>query len=459
MQISLPNFFRRSNKAEAKRDRTMIAGLFRRNIDAASFGPRWGDTRLTLRPASEINARQGVAAGRISGMALNNPYAAAIISAFCDAAVCDGPSIRPIHSNEESRRQLIAIADRFYDEGDAEGLVNLGEALRRSVVSLVATGNVFLHMMIDGTSGALRYKHLPTSQLDRSKTFPQPLPSGGWIENGIEFSAAGKRVAYHFLKTGDGRTGGSWETVRIDAADILHAFKPLFPGQQLGLPWLAPSATHLAEIDRLEDALLAKANSAALFGMVLTRPDETGSVAKPDANGDYSMEPGATIIAPPGWDVTAVNPPNNEGTSEFLRSMIRSAAAGAGVPYELVSGDLSQTNYSSARVGLLEFRRRVTALQKNILVARILDPLWKRTLLVEALYGRIPFDLSQARAEFTFPGFEPIDPMKETNADVTAIKANLKSRHEVIAARGRDPHVVDQEISQDTNKPQTEKAA
>ena len=34
-----------------------------------------------------------------------------------------------------------------------------------------------------------------------------------------------------------------------------------------------------------------------------------------------------------------------------LRYMTKAAAAGSGVPFESASGDLSETNYSSARVG------------------------------------------------------------------------------------------------------------
>jgi capsid protein len=42
-------------------------------------------------------------------------------------------------------------------------------------------------------------------------------------------------------------------------------------------------------------------------------------------------------------------------------------AAGVGLTYELLTGDLSQVNYSSIRAGLIEFRRRMEALQWQVL--------------------------------------------------------------------------------------------
>lgn len=417
-----------------------------RTINAGGYGPRWGDRLPMVKPASEIHARRGIVEGRAADLRLNNPYASAIVLAYCTDVIGDGPAIRPIAAGEP-RTALENYGDRFYDDCDAEGLTNLGGLLHRVMASLVVSGETFVQMLVDEATGALRLKLLPPSQLDNRDV---TNADGSRIEKGIEFSASGKRLAYHFRKVGDGRMAGTFETVRIPASDILHVFEPIVPGQQRGLSWLTSSATHLAEINRLEDALLAQQNTAALFGLIFSQPDGGAGLGKVDAKGDYTPEPGSTIIAPPGYNVDTITPPTVTGSSEFLRSMIRSASAGSGVPYEFVSGDLSQTNYSSSRVGLLKFRRRCLHIQKNLLVARLLDPAWRRGLLLEALADRMDMALAQnARTEFTFPGFEPVDPQKETRADIEAIGANIKSRHEVIAARGRDPAVVDEEIQTD----------
>lgn len=129
--------------------------------------------------------------------------------------------------------------------------------------------------------------------------------------------------------------------------------------------------------------------------------------------------------------------------------MTRSMAAGCGCTYEQISGDLSQVNYSSARLGALDFRRRVNAFQRNQLVNRLLDRVWTRLLLLEALSGRLSMAVAQVKCEFTFPAFAQIDPLKETEADIRAVEGRIRSRAEVISARGRDPQDVDREIAQD----------
>ena len=56
----------------------------------------------------------------------------------------------------------------------------------------------------------------------------------------------------------------------------------------------------------------------------------------------------------------------------------REIAAGTGITFEMLTGDLGQANYSSARVGLLEFRRRAEMLQRSLIEGQFLRPLWRR---------------------------------------------------------------------------------
>jgi lambda family phage portal protein len=168
-----------------------------------------------------------------------------------------------------------------------------------------------------------------------------------------------------------------------------------------------------------------------------------------------------TRILPPGTEVTFSQP--GQGLSqavEFLKAQLREIAAGAGLTYEQVSADLSDTNYSSARVGLLQQRRRAEMLQRTVIEARLLRPLWRRWIDGKALAGEIPADeaaLALYRdVKFVAPGWVWIDPLKEVNGDVAAIAAGLKSRAEVVASRGRDIEELDEEIATDTRQAQQE---
>ena len=73
------------------------------------------------------------------------------------------------------------------------------------------------------------------------------------------------------------------------------------------------------------------------------------------------FEPGLIAYARGGKDIKFNQPASTAGVSEWLRAQLHIIAAGYRVPYELLTGDLSQVNYSSLRGGLVEFRRMVDA--------------------------------------------------------------------------------------------------
>lgn len=422
-------------------------------INAGGHGRRWGGHGLRA-PSREILARRALAGARAASFIANSPYGAAVLNAWVTNLVSDGPALRPKVTDKAVKRRILDAWARFWDECDADGLSDLGGFLQRLARSEFTFGEAFVHMSADPNTAALRLRLWSPEQIDPAMT--REIGDGRRIIAGIEFDAAGRRVAYHVRENPDVPLAVSYTTRRVPAEDVLHVFEPLFPGQVRGISRLAPVAARLAEVDKLEDALLAKANTAALFGGIFVNPDE-GAGAKPgtaNADGDFDMEPGAMMFAPPGYDVRFTDPPSTEGAVDFLRSQIRSVAAGVGMPYELVAADLSQVNYSSARLGLLEFRGRISALRRNLVVGRFLQFVWRRWTLLEGLAGRM--DLGPAmtiEAAFVFPGWAQIDPLKETQADAHAIAARIKSRFEVVGARGRDPEEVDEEIAQDPAPP------
>ena len=70
-----------------------------------------------------------------------------------------------------------------------------------------------------------------------------------------------------------------------------------------------------------------------------------------------------------------------------MRLQLHAIAAGVGLTYELLTGDLSQVNYSSIRAGLMEFRRRMEALQWQLLVPGLCQPVWRRFVLAAQAIG------------------------------------------------------------------------
>lgn len=140
---------------------------------------------------------------------------------------------------------------------------------------------------------------------------------------------------------------------------------------------------------------------------------------------------------------------------DFLRLTVRHIAAGLSVPYEILTGDLSQVNFSSIRAGLLEFRRRVEAIQNNVIIFQFCRPVWERWLTAAALSGEVDArgfardPRAFMAAKWITPRKEFVDPLKDARAEIESINAGVMSRREAVAARGWDIEQLDAEISTD----------
>ncbi|WAC26268.1 phage portal protein [Ancylobacter sp. SL191] len=426
-----------------------------RSIEAGGHGPRWTPGKAIRSPAREITIRRQLAAERALWLAQNDPTAAAIVSAWTGNIVADGPAIAAKTTDDALRTALAERFDAWWSRCDAEGIDDLAGMLHRLVRGVVTTGEAFVIMETD-EAGELRLRTIDPTQCDATLT--RSLADGRRIVAGIEMDERGRRLAYWIRDAEERLTAYSATPRRVDARDVLHLFDRQHPGQQRGLSWLAPVATLIDQLGELGDTTLALLNTSALYGAVLTNAngDAPGGQEGPDP----TLEPGSIIRAPVGWDVKFSDPPTMTGIDAYRREMLHTIAAGAGVPFELISANLSEVNFSSARVGLHEFRRRVDTLRRTLLTARFLDPIWRRWLAHEALHGRVsPAIAANLEMTAAWPGWPAIDPLKDAQADQIAIAIGVESRHAVIARRGRDPREVDAEIAADTFVPRAAPAA
>lgn len=414
----------------------------KRRIEAGAGGPRWQGAGHLHAPQQATLAARGLAQLRASASHLNTPQGNRIIEAWAAALVGKGWQARPQHGDAATRRRL---SEEF-------------EALCRQVLltlarAVVRDGEAFVHLIL-GPDGDLRPKLVPADQIDPSLT--RDLGNGARILAGIEFDAADQVTAYHILKESPGSPFAFFgEAVRVPAVDVLHVFDPLFPGQVRGLSWLAPVLLKMRDRDEASDAMLMQLKTASLLtGFIKSADGGAGGFEGEPQGGtlNVALEPGAMRLLPEGTDVTFSHP--GQGLTqavEFLRAQDREIATGAGMTFEMLTGDLGEANYSSARVGLIDFRRRAEMLQKNLIEDQFLRPLWHRWIAVQELAGVIPVAEADVfhSVRFVPPGWQWVDPKSEVEADVAAIAAGLKSREEVVAGRGRDIDELDEERARD----------
>lgn len=419
---------------EAVRSRLarMIAPPTMRRFDAAAGGRRASGFGSFGRTSTEVSAATALVRSRARALAHNNPHISNGVANWVAALV--GTGIQPIGDAEQISRFNV-----WAEMADADGRTDFWGLQAEVARSLVIDGEAFVSFRGN------RLQLIPAEMVDESRT--ANLRDGGYIVNGVEFSASGERVAYWVLPA---KPTDQWATyqssVRIAASEILHVFKPVGVGQVRGISWLAPIVVPASEFDAIVDALAVGVKVAALHAGFLTDQNGNASGSAPfdgEQSGsvlDCGLEPGTLRVLPSGMDIKFSTPQHAQETAAFVRFQLQMLAAGLGLPEHLLSGDLTQANYSSLRAGLLPFRARVEQVQYGVLVPQLLNPVWRRVTL------------DTARIDWLPPKPAQVDPMKDTQATVAEIGAGLTSRKKAVAERGWNVDELDAEIAADRQR-------
>lgn len=403
-----------------------------------------------------------------------NAWANAALESYAANAIGTGIKPQSMIIDPALREGIQSLWRDWTETADAAGLTDFYGLQAMACRAMLEGGEALVRIRYrrpeDGLPVAMQLQVLEPEHLP--VTMNTTADNGNLIRAGIEFDRLGRRVAYHLYRSHpeDGAlsamsSGSSMEIVRVDAAEIIHLFRPLRPGQIRGEPWLARALVKLNELDQYDDAELVRKKTAAMFAGFITRmapEDNLMGEGPSDPNGIAmaGLEPGTMQILEPGEDVKFSQPADVGGSySEFLRMQFRAVAAAMGVTYEQLTGDLTQVNYSSIRAGLLEFRRRVESLQHGVIVHQLCRPIWRAWMEQAVLEGTLvlpgfvrggPLKRRQYLACKWIPqGWQWVDPKKEFDAMLTAIRAGLLSRSEAISANGYDAEDVDREIAAD----------
>ncbi|MBF0148357.1 MAG: phage portal protein [Magnetococcales bacterium] len=429
--------------------------VLRREYDGAKTGRR---TDGWITPGHDANAEIAIASTRLRNRARdlvrNNPFAAKAVITYASSMVGSGIRPRPKAESKVLDAQITSLWEDFSNQCDADGRTNFYGIQTLMVRSMVESGECLLQMINRpssfGLAVPLQLRVLEADHLDVSRD--QNLPGGGFIQQGIEFDSHGTRVAYWLYPQHPGSSNITAKTVsiRVPASDVVHLFDRMRPGQNRGVTWFAPALLRMRDLDDYDEAeLMRKKIEACFVGFVINAdPGQSLSIPKTEANEKRveSFEPGMVSYLPPGKDIRFGSPATTSGYVEYMRWHFHAVSAALGLTYELLTGDLSQVNYSSLRAGLIEFRRRIDAMQRQVLVPQLCTPVWNRFLSTAQAAGLVGD--GKIRIQWTPPRFEAVDPQKDTMGEILMIRAGLMSLAEGIARQGYDPDVVTAEFAE-----------
>lgn len=273
------------------------------------------------------------------------------------------------------------------------------------------------------------------------------------IVQGIAYDKLGRRKGYWLFSEHPGGRSIFQSPVQskfVPAADIIHLFDVLRPGQNRGIPRATPVIIKMRDFDEAQDAMGMLMKIASCFTVFITGTDDgTGDELGEDDDDEAELpdkvSPGSIYRMGAGEDIKTGNPPNVNGYAEFSDITLGAIARGYGIPKELLTGDYSKINFSSGRMSWLSFQRNIAMSQWILYIPRLCRGVWgwwKEAALVQGA------NLNGVTSGWTPPRREMIDPAAEFKALGYAIRLGLMSLPEAIRQLGYDPEEVMREQAQ-----------
>jgi len=414
-----------------------------RSYDAARRDRLTADWRTSTASADgEVLADLSVLRARCRQMVRDNTYAAAALRNLTASLVGDGIEARAVHPDEKLAGQAQDIW-KAWAESRVDGREDFYGVQKLAVRSMIEGGESVIQWRPSEGAPDMRIAVMEGDFLDTTQT--RLLEGGGRIVGGVEFNAAGDRVAYWLFPNhpGDQLGGYASRSVRTDATDVDHLFEATRLGQTRGVPWFHAGVRKLRDVSDLEESIRIKKRVEACLAVFRT-PGESGNPSPLAARETQSsgqvwetLRPGMIVQGQSGETITAVNPSSSGDGDQFLRGQLMAVGASIGLPYHMLTGDVSQANYSSLRAAMVVYWSLLDDWVFNTIVPQLCAPAWARVMRREALRLNRP-ELAKVGAAWTPAPRAWVDPVKDATAEIMEIRAGLSSLPESLAARGQD---------------------
>ena len=427
------------NRLEVQR----MAGEQLRQYDAAQSGRRTSGWPRTASSANAELQRGGPMLARAAhDLARNNKYAAGGIRQMVGMVWGDG--IVPQFSHED--KKLAQLAQDEYDrwaEGKVDGVGDWYGHGKLAVREMIVGGESLTLWGSDGREPFNQVMGLEGVQLDHMKTHTLDS-NGAKIVQGVEL-AAGNRPAAYWLFPDHPHEAifvSSLKSKRIDGWRVDHLFERQRFGQARGASWLGPVAMTLRDIAEIEDAARLREKIQACLSIIITAKEgsEHSPLSKEQAdphgrsNLIDTISPGMIYKIKDGEQVHTLDPQPSQTTVRFVQQQLAAVSANM-APYHLMTGDVSQANYSSLRAAMNGAYTNVDDWQQNEVIPLLVRPMVERRMRVAALKHGDPRFL-ELKVNYALPKRRMVDPIKDLAGEVMEMRSGLSSLKTKLGERG-----------------------
>lgn len=419
--------------------------LLARAYEAASPRDTWRPRRQGASANTDHAADAAVLRAKARNLVQNVPYMRSALDGLVAYTVGTGVVSRAVGRDAET---FNAAFDRWTKVCDADGRLDWYGLQAAAYRAMEQDGEVLIRLRprraADSLPIPLQLQLLEIDWLDASR---HGTIDGAHVINGIEYDSLGRVSAYWLWDShpGDMTLARSARTTsyRVAAGSIIHLFAPERPGQGRGFSRFSCVISRVRDLQLYEDAELARKNNETRLGVLASgdvsqladQPPGSASATPANLSGDLGdLASGSIVQLPPGLNLQVVEPKAAPGYVEYVKQNLHLIAAGFGVPYALMVGDLNDTSFSSGRIGLLDFRRRVQAVQWHVLIPVLIERVCAAAMDAAHLAGVIT--RADKRFDHSTPKWEYVNPEQDVKAEMLEISAGLTTPSEAARRRG-----------------------
>ena len=432
--------------------------LLARAYEGASQRDGWKPKRAGASANTDHRADGATLRVRARSLYQNVPYITAGVEAWVANHIGTGIIPRSLAKNADI---IDALYDAWGKKADADAIFDVNGLVAAAERAAYVDGECLVRLRprlpSDGLPVPLQLQLLEIDWLDSSKS---GTVGGNTIVNGKEYDPLGRLVSYWLFDQHPGEQVSAFKgraaSHPVPADRIIHYYAPVRPGQARGVSMLAPVIARVRDLMLYEDAELQRKNLETRLGVLASGDVETLSMAEQNATdvrqtGDLgTLSSGGITRVPTGTNLTIVEPKAAPGYVDYVKYALHLIASGMGVTYEMLTGDMREVNFSSARVRLLEFRRRAEQRQWLNTIPTLSNRLWEAFIDAAVLAGKLP--RSDYACDWSTPKWDYVNPEQDVKADLQEISGGLSSISEKLRRRGYKPDLVFKEIKSDFDR-------
>ena len=431
-----------------------------RAFEAASPGDPWRPRRAGASADTDIAADEHTLRVKARWLRDNVSFIGRGLAQRADYAI--GTGVVRKWGGPHAKKLAEAWAEHSENKNcDPQGLLCMGAIERLAMLTMDTDGTALIRLRTrrseDGLRVPLQYQVLEVDWIDTNRT--SPSHENNRVINGIEYSPIGQRVGYWLFDEHPGSIMRGWQAPSFASRFVpAEAIIPLFdvsrPGMGRGITRLKSVIMQTRDLHNYRQAEMLRKDTESRLGIIASGDLNQMSSAPPSAGGTQpfgflgDIPAGGIFQAPPGLNITSVQPTAMPGYVDTLKMEIKLISAAGGWTYEGCTGDMTEANFSSARIRRLDFRAEIEALQwltiDPMLCKRIDDAFVQHCKLA----GIIP-PTAVWSCTHTYPRWPHVDPTKDVAAEIMEIGAGLGTISGGNRARGNDPDLVAQEWADD----------